>query len=214
MRAVFPAISRPRALGVLGIVALLGGCESGGAPTSLDASPRADDPGAALGDGVSVDGMRYPLTAAIGEIWGRSSAWPTHFNVDYLLTNGRFAVTPIVVDGESASVREPVEASVELRAELYAPAAESLPFADYVFATDPDAPGAIDGRHFFTAARLGTDTDGSGDVERDEMREVIGGTIAFAGPLDALSLTFSLVLEDGTTANGSYRGLFEFIQRD
>ena len=161
-----------------------------------------------------LDGARYPLVAAIGEIWGRTGDYPTHFNVDFTLTDGRFSVTPIFADGEVASVREPVEASAVLRAELYAPEASAFRFADYAHLTDPDAPGAIDGRHFFVGGRLGVDTDGSGDVEPGEMRDVIGGSIDFRGPVPDIALTFELVLEDGRQASGSYGGLFEFIPQN
>ena len=196
-----------------GLLLLQVGCggEAGG---DLGTLPRADDP-TLQGDGVIAYGMRYPLTAAIGEIWGQRTAWPMHFNVDYLLTNGPFAVTPILADGESTSVRQPVSASIVLRAELYAPDAGSFDFAEYAFAAAPaDAPESVAGRHFFTAARVGADGDGSGNVEEAEMREVIGGTMVFAGPLPDLSLTFELLLEDGETVRGAYAGLFEFIDRE
>ena len=208
-RAVLLASS----LAALGIA--LGGCESD-SPKADGTLARAEDPDARLGDGVSAYGMRYPLTAAIGEIWGRSTAYPTHFNVDYLLANGRFAVTSISVDGGDSSVREPVESSVVLRAELYAPDADAFAFADYAFAGSQSGepePEEVDGVHFFTAARVGVDLDRSGSVEEEEMRSVIGGTISFEGPVPDIALTFAVTLEDGTSSTGSYRGLFEFIER-
>jgi len=173
---------------------------------------RADDPLAS--DGVVVDGERYPLSTAIGEVWGRTGIYPTHFNVDLTLADGRFLVTPIVVDGQDASVREPSEASAVLRAELYDPGAPSFAFADYIHVADPEAPGVIDALHFFTGARLGVDSDGSGEVETEEMRDVVGGTIDFEGPSPDISLTFALVLEDGASVVGRYGGFFEFIPLD
>lgn len=213
MSVDLPFRSLPRLLGTSCLVLLQGACGGTSSSGTDGVSPRADDPGAAQGDGVSIDGLRYPFTSAIGEIWGRRTAWPTHFNVDYLLSNGRFVVTPIVVDGESTSVREPVGASAVFRAELYAPDVDSFPFADYGFVAAPEEPEAIAGRRFFTAARLGVDRDRSGEVEESEMREVIDGTISFVGPVPDISLTFSLTLEDGATTSGSYAGLFEFIER-
>ena len=204
----------PSRLGAaLALLLLQGACGGGTASDESHPLPRADDPDAALGDGVSVYGMRYPLTAAIGEIWGRRLPRPGHFNVDYLLTNGPFAVTPIVADGESTSVREPINASIVLRAELYAADAGEFRFADYVFVAAPEEAPGVDGRDFFTAARLGIDADGSGDVEEAELLEVRGGVISFEGPLPDITLTFSLELENGERATGSYGGFFEFIQR-
>lgn len=209
-----PARARVRApaapVAVLAAAASLAAC--GGGPSASDAPDlRADDAPVESRDGVGVDGARYPFVAAIGEIWGAAGDWPTHYNLDFTLTDGRFAVTPILADGENASVREPVGASAVLRAELYAPEETAFPFAVYEHVAEPDASGAIAGRHFFVGGRLGVDADGSGEVEPDEMRDVIGGTIEFDGPVPNLSLTFELVLEDGAQASGSYRGLFEFI---
>jgi|GEM_PF-1142716 len=181
-------------------------------PEGLDAIPRADDPDLDAYDGVSVDGARYPFTAAVGEIWGRQSRYDTHFNVDFTLTDGQFAVTPIVVDGIDASVREPVGASAVLTAELYAAGANAFPFADYDFVATPDVSPSIAGRHFFINGRLGVDSDLSGDVDADETHDVIDGTIDFEGPLPGISLTFTLVLANGMIATGRYGGLFEFIQ--
>lgn len=192
------------------LAASLSAC--GGGPSGGDGRDlRADDPLETGRDGVNVDGASYPLLGAIGEIWADRGDWPTHFNVDFTLTDGRFAVTPILVDGESASVREPRGASAVLRFELYAPDAAAFRFAAYEHVADPDAPGAIDGRHFFVGGRLGIDEDGSGEVEPGEMRDVIGGSIVFEGPVPDISLAFDLVLEDGAQAVGRYRGLFEFI---
>ena len=93
MSAAFPIRCSRLRLTALGLVLLQAGC-GGESAESLGTLPRADDP-ESIGDGVNAYGMRYPLTAAIGEIWGRRTAWPEHFNVDYLLTNGPFTVTPI-----------------------------------------------------------------------------------------------------------------------
>ena len=213
MSVAFPLSSRSRRW-CLACALLLsqGGC-SGEPDGDSGTLPRADDAGP-QGDGITAYGMRYPLTAAIGEIWGRRTAWPTHFNVDYLLTNGPFSVTPILADGQSTSVRQPAAASAVLRAELYAPDARSFDFAEYTFAAAPtEMPESVRGRHFFTAARIGVDADRSGNVEASEMRDVIGGTITFAGPLPDISLSVELVLEDGETVRGGYAGLFEFITR-
>ena len=180
MRDAFPTRCSRLRLTALSLVLLQAGC-GGESGESLGTLPRADDP-ESMDDGVSAYGMRYPLTAAIGEIWGRRTAWPEHFNVDYLLTNGPFAVTPIQIDGESTSVRRPAGASVVLRAEFYSPGGRSFGFADYAFLAAPtEAPEAAVGGHFFTAARVGVDGDDSGNVEEAEMREVIDGTISFDG---------------------------------
>ena len=180
-------------------------------PAGIDAIPRADDPDLDS-DGVSVEGARYPFTAAVGEIWGKQGRYDTHFNVDFTLTDGQFAVTPIVVDGIDASVREPVDASAVLTAELYAAGAIAFPFADYDYVATPDVSPSIAGRHFFINGRLGVDSDLSGDVDADETHDVIDGAIDFEGPLPDISLTFTLVLANGMIATGRYGGLFEFIQ--
>jgi len=214
MRVVTPfARPNPRRLGcaVVAAAALTGSGCGDGVPDGGERELRADDSQAVPRDGINVDGTNYPLVAAIGEIWGLGGDWPTHFNVDFTLTDGHFSVTPIVADGESASVREPVRASAVLSAELYAPEATAFRFAEYTFLAEPEASGtAIDGRHFFVGGRLGTDVDGSGEIESGEVRDIIGGSIDFEGPVPDIALTFDLVLEDGAQASGSYRGLFEF----
>ena len=210
MRSAPAPLFRALPLASCSLALLLGAC--GGGPSEVgDPGLRADDPAGDTRDGVLVDGLRYPLVAAIGELWGDRGDWPDHFNVRFTLTDGRFAVTPIVVDGQSASVRTPVGASAVLLADLYAPGASSFPFTAYAHVGDPGVPGAIDGLHFFTDARLGVDTDRSGEVEPGEMRDVVGGSIEFTGPVSDIGLTFELVLEDGVSASGSYRGLFEFV---
>lgn len=201
---------RPALVAVSLSCVLLSAC-GGGASGVLNAGPRADDPLSDPGDGVSVDGARYPFTAAVGEVWGRSVRYEKHFNVDFTLTDGHFTVTPIVVDGVDASLREPVEASSVFTAELYAANADTFPFADYIFIATPDVGASIAGRHIFINGRLGVDSDSSGEVEADEMHDVIDGAIDFEGPLPDISLNFDLVLDNGMIATGSYDGLFEFI---
>lgn len=181
------------------------------------AGRRADNPGgngpdANFGDGVNVDGVNYAFTSAVGEIWGRQGRYDTHFNVDFTVTDGQFAVTPIVVDGIDASVREPVAASAVMTAELYAAGANAFPFSDYDFAATPDVGPSITGRNFFIRGRLGVDSNLSGEVDAEETHDVIDGTIDFEGPLPDISLTFTFVLANGMIATGRYGGLFEFVQ--
>jgi len=207
-----PAVLRPAALATAVAVALVLAACGGGSSGDDGLFPRLDDQPSDTRDGVLVDGSRYPLVAAIGEIWGTRGDWPSHFNVRFTVTDGRFAVTPIVIDGQDGSVRRPVQARAVLRADLYAPGARSFTFTTYTHLADPNVPGAADGVHFFTGGQLGVDMNGNGDVEHEEMRDIVGGQIEFTGPVADISLDFSLVLEDGVSASGRYDGLFEFVQ--
>ena len=151
--------------------------------------------------------FQYPLNAALGDIWGVEE---DHFSIDFTITNGKFLISPTEVNGVLHSLLVPVEATAIVYAELYSPG-ESFLFDTYSF-TPQNQPVAT-GLSYFDVASVALDINNSGDIEPDEVRQVIAGTIEFTGELPNIELRFSLTLEGGQLAQGHYTGLFDFADR-
>jgi len=158
---------------------------------------------------VLVGDSRYPLSSALGDIWGTEGE---HYSVDFTLTNGKFLVAPTEVNGVIHSLLVPVQATAIVYAELYSPGS-SLSFVTYSFSSFGNAGGVLAGNAFFDQAYVGVDTNNSGDVEDDEKIAIIGGTIEFTGKLPDIELRFNVTLENGLAAEGYYTGLFDFADR-
>lgn len=158
---------------------------------------------------VLVDDRRYPLSSALGDIWGIEG---NHYNVDFTLTNGKFLVAPTDVDGTIHSLLVPVQTTAIVYAELYSPGS-SLSFVTYSYSSFGNAGGVLAGNAFFDQAYVSVDTDSSGEVEDDEKISITGGTIEFAGKLPDIELRFNVTLENGLEAEGYYTGLFDFADR-
>ena len=156
-----------------------------------------------------VNARRYPLDSALGDIWGVSG---DHYNVNFTVANGKYAVESVVIDGHAYNMLTPVLSSAVIHAEMYSPG-DQFSWTTYSF-SPPDADAAgLAGNAYFDNAWVGVDEDLSGDVEDDERQAVVGGTIDFTGTLPDIELHFSVNLEDGQLVEGHYTGLFDFTRR-
>ncbi len=155
-----------------------------------------------------VDGERYPLKSALGDIWGETGE---HYNVNFTLSNGKYRLDSREVDGTLHDVLVPVATSALLYASMYSPG-EQFSLLTYSYSPFGDGGGVLAGNAFFSDAYVGVDEDLSGDVEDDEKRAVVGGTIDFTGTLPDIELRFSITLDDGQLVEGHYTGLFDFTR--
>ncbi|MFK7855981.1 MAG: hypothetical protein AB8B79_17825 [Granulosicoccus sp.] len=153
--------------------------------------------------------VRYPLSAAIGDIWGVSGE---HFNVNFTLTDGKFTIMETSIDGVIHNLLTPANASGIFHAEMYSPG-EGFSFETYSYALDGADRNSLAGIAFFEQAFIGVDVNNSGEVEDAEVMPVVGGTIEFTGAIPDVELNFSVLLSDGQTVEGHYTGLFDFTQR-
>ncbi len=158
---------------------------------------------------VTVSEEQYPLNSALGDIWGVEG---DHYSIDFTITNGKFLLTPTIIDGVTHSLLVPVEASAIVYGELYSPG-DSFAFATYSYSPFGSGGGVLAGNSYFDQATVGIDLNSSGDVEANEIFNVIGGTFEFGGELPDIELSFSLMLENGMSAEGHYTGLFDFADR-
>jgi len=159
--------------------------------------------------GIDVGAHRYPLNAALGDIWGVAS---NHFNVNFTLTDGKFTITPTTIDGVTHNLLTPVKASGVFHADMYSPG-DAFSFETYSYALPAANRESLAGIAFFDNAYVGVDVDDSGEVDEDEKQIVIGGTVEFAGAVPDIELNFSVTLSDGQLAEGRYTGLFDFTKR-
>ncbi|MGQ7845427.1 hypothetical protein ACUNV4_13170 [Granulosicoccus sp. 3-233] len=158
---------------------------------------------------LSVDGRLYPLKSALGDIWGETGE---HFNVNFTLANGMYQPDVLEVSGRQYDVLTPVATSALFYARMYSPG-DQFSLVTYSYSPFGDGGGVLAGNAFFADAHVGVDEDLSGDVEDDEKRMVVGGTIDFTGTLPYIELHFSVTLEDGQLVKGHYTGLFDFTRR-
>lgn len=168
-----------------------------------------DTVGPAGDSSLSVNDRRYPLDSALGDIWGVGGE---HFNVNFTVSNGRYRLQPVEVDGEVYDLLMPAAASAIFHADMYSPG-EQFSLMTYSFSPFGDGGGVLAGNAFFDNAYVGVDEDLSGDVEDDEKQAVIGGTVNFTGVLPDIELRFSVTLEGGQFVEGRYTGLFDFTSR-
>lgn len=167
--------------------------------------------GPAGDSGIRVGERFYPLDSAIGDIWGVEQ---NHFNVDFTLANGRYRLETIEIDGVVHTLLVPAAASAVVHAELYSPG-QQFSLATYTYSSEgsDEASDALTGTAWFDQAWVGVDEDLSGDVEPDERRDVIDGTVIFSGTLPNIELHLNLLLETGQLVEGHYYGLFDFTER-
>lgn len=158
---------------------------------------------------LTANGRVYPLDSALGDIWGPAA---DHFNVNFTVSNGRYRLESAEIDGSLYELLVPAAASAIFHAELYSPG-EQFSLMTYSHSPFGDGSGVLAGNAFFDDAYVGVDEDLSGDVEDDEKRAVIGGTVDFTGVLPNIELRFSVTLEDGQLVEGHYTGLFDFTSR-
>ena len=190
---------------------------SGGDPQSPPtvATPPIDDMSTDSNDGpegdsaIVLDARRYPLNAAIGDIWGVENQ---HYNVNFTLTDGKFTITPTTIDGVTYNLLTPAKASGIFHAEMYSPG-DAFSFDTYSFSRAGVDRDALAGVAFFDNAYIGLDENNSGDVDDDEIQTVIGGLVAFTGAVPDIELTFNVLLSNGQSAQGHYTGLFDFTER-
>lgn len=195
------------------LLSVLSGCGGGGGnaePVQSDQSRFVIGNDGPEGDsGFTVNTIRYPLDAAIGDIWGERD---DRFRIDFTLTNGNFRLEPIVVDGQSHQVLVPAKATAVLHAEMYSPGS-SFGYGGYAFVPSDDVAEVSSGVGYFTDAYVGVDTNMDGMVEDDERYAVIEGVVEFEGSIPFIELNFSMTLSDGQSVTGEYTGLFDFTER-
>lgn len=176
---------------------------------ATDDNPADSNNGPEGDSSISLGTRQYPLSSALGDIWGVES---NHFNVDFTLTDGKFTITPTIIEGATHNLLSPAKASGIFHAEMYSPG-DAFSFETYSLVLPDANRDALAGVAFFDNAFVGVDSDNSGDVEEDEKLIVVGGTVAFIGAVPDIKLTFSVLLNDGQTAEGHYTGLFDFTER-
>lgn len=177
---------------------------------SLNQIPLVDGNEGPEGDSsFELGSLRYPLSAAIGDIWGVVGE---HFNINFTLTDGNFTITETTIDGVTHNLLTPANASGIFHAEMYSPG-DGFSFETYSHASVDADRNLLAGIAFFDRAFIGVDVNSSGKVEEAEIMPVVGGTIEFTGAVPDIELTFSVLLSDGQTVEGHYTGLFDFTQR-
>lgn len=171
-------------------------------------APLEDVAGAA--DSIDINGDVTPIDAALLEIDGDTAR---HSNVDLQAGDGAF-VPVINATGISAP---PVTfwlssgETVIFRADLYSPGTDRFRIGTYTYSPlAPDDP-ALAGRFFFDKGIAGRDLDGDGEVGDTEEIAVIGGSVTLAGEPPDLALAFDVVLANGVSARGAWRGEFLII---
>lgn len=165
------------------------------------------------GSSLVVNDRVYPLNSGLGDIWGVSDQ---HHNVNFTLSNGKFIVSPTVLDGREHNLLVPVESTAVFYAELYSPG-DTFSFVTFSYAevaSDTPDSDALAGVAYFTNAFVGYDMDLSGEVEADEKLLIQDGTVEFAGSVPDIELNFSATLENGELVQGHYTGLFDFTDRN
>ena len=194
-------------------VVLLGSLAVSCSSDSASAGPDNEDgvignDGPEGSSGLTWRDTRYPLNAAIGNIWGVSG---DHFHIEFTLTNGNFTVETVADDPER-QLLVPAQATAVLHLDMFS-SGDSFNFTDYVYVSSENITPALAGVSYFTNAYIGLDTNEDGRVSPGEQRKVIDGTVQFAGALPDIELQFQLILADGEFASGEYTGLFDFTER-
>lgn len=158
--------------------------------------------------GITINAQRYPLDAALGDIWGVENV---HYNVNFTLTDGNFEIVPTEVDGVLHDLLVPAQATAVFYAQLFS-AGTSFAYTSYSYSADvPES--MLEGTGFFNDAFVGIDLNGNGRVDDAEKSPVLDGTIEFSGALPDIALSFSVALGSGESAVGHYSGLFDFTDR-
>ena len=185
------------------------GCSSDSVSSEPDDGERViGNDGPEGSSGLTWRDTRYPLNAAIGDIWGVAG---DHYHVDFTLTDGNFTVETLA-DEPGYHLLVPAHASAVFRLEMFSPG-DKFDFADYVYVSSENITSALAGVSFFTNAYVGLDTNQDGMVSPDEQRKVVDGTVLFTGALPDIELQFQVILADGEFASGEYTGLFDFTER-
>lgn len=169
----------------------------------------ADNNGPARDSNLTIDDRRYPLNAALGDIWGVSD---NHYNVNFTLTDGNFRIEPTEIDGEIHSLLTPANATAVFYAEMYHPGGSFL-FTEFDYIAQADQVGTTTGVAFFDHAHVSIDFNNNGAIDADENLAIVGGRITFSGLFPDIALQFSVTLQSGQIANGRYSGLFDFTER-
>ena len=168
-----------------------------------------DNNGPARDSNLIVDDRRYPLNAALGDIWGVSD---NHYNVNFTLTDGNFRIVPTEIDGEIHSLLTPTNATAVFYAEMYHPGGSFL-FTEFDYIAPSDQLGTALDVAFFNHAYISIDINNNGVIDADEKLEIVGGRVTFSGLFPDIALQFSVSLQNGQAANGRYMGLIDFTQR-
>ena len=185
------------------------GCSSDSPTAAPDAAVGViGNDGPEGSSGLTWRDTRYPLSAAIGNIWGIAG---DHYRIHFTITNGNFRVETVTDDPES-QLLVPAQATAVLSLDMYSPG-DSFNFTDYVYVSSETITPALAGVSFFTDAYVGLDTNEDGMVSQDEQRKIIDGNVQFAGALPDIELQFQVILADGEFASGEYTGLFDFTER-
>lgn len=153
-----------------------------------------------------VNDVRYPLDAALGDIWGAKGE---HFQIDFTLTDGNFRLISDTVDGRVVQLLVPAQAGVVFHAKMFS-AGNSFDYSSYAYLGSEDSPAGVG---YFTNAFVGVDANGNGRVDLAEQSMVLDGVIDFAGALPDIELRLNLTLSDGRIVTGQYTGLFDFTER-
>lgn len=178
-------------------------------PSTNTDEPVAANNGPAGNSSISIDDRRYPLDAAVADVWGNQGS---HYNVNFTLTNGSFVIQPTEIEGETHNLLVPADASAVIYAEMYYPGA-GFNIAEFRYYQSSVEMHSDSTAPYFTNAYVGFDTDGSGKLESGERFNVLDGSISFSGRLSDLALEFVVTLDTGQIASGYYTGLINFAVR-
>lgn len=209
----FHAAWKVLAGGVLGLLAV--GCSGGTDPAPpgsdvLETSETVITNDGPEGDsGLTAGDIRYPLNAAIGDIWGVSG---DHYRVDFTLTNGNFRIESANDNDREYSRFVPDLATAVFHARMYSPG-DSFYHINYSHVPSDSVNSTLSGVGFFRDAYIGLDTNGDGMVSEIEEIDVIDGLVEVAGTLLDMEMRFQVTLSNGQALSGEYTGLIDFTTR-
>ena len=172
-------------------------------------NPPASTPG---DNSLNYGGQLYALTHGLDEQFAFRPVTgnDTHRSGQLNVANGEFFSTLIAVGLVDTLIWRPRDATVWLRADLHTPGADDFTNARFSYVMDSvDEDGAaVAGLNFFNDARFGVDINNDGDIESEdgEFLDVVGGTIDVSKAGGISTISFELLLENGVTVTGNFRG--------
>ena len=206
----FHAARRVFTVGAIGLLAV--GCGGGTdpGPTDSDVLETVITNDGPEGDsGLTAGDVRYPLNAAIGDIWGVSG---DHYRVDFTLTNGNFRIESANDNDGEYSRFVPDLATAVFHARMYSPG-DSFYHINYSHVPSDSVNSTLSGVGFFKEAYIGLDTNDDGMVSETEQIDVIDGLVEVSGTSLDMEMRFQVTLRDGQSLSGEYTGLVDFTTR-